>query len=247
MAQTAPLCHLCGKLFRDAHSLGVHWQRKTPCAKAATDGKMEPSARRCPGCFRPFASSSSMRHHQKTACKFWKHAGFREFPAQPAVLTDYFGMEPTGSITPAFVIECMFNSDPTYTFNVGQAMTILVQIAMSLFCDRERPFKITCFIPFTGGKWAMIKGEQGWEVIEASLVARVMMRKVLDILFERQPVHGHDGIPLAADLSGPTRILRYIADREDELMQKHAKCMNGVLNVNRYVIKEYYGKLPRLS
>jgi hypothetical protein len=159
-----------------------------------------------------------------------------------------FEGENTAHITPKDIWGLLQKLGPLGENLRKSAERLILSTAMMIFSDERHPENITCYLPNKKGKDALIHGERGWEVMPVSLTLSPMASKSVDTLFKKQPWPGLNGVPADLNLDEPTRILRYIADNEPDLVGDAASPSSELRAIpirNREILEKVLARLPR--
>jgi hypothetical protein len=159
-----------------------------------------------------------------------------------------FEAESTAHITPKDICGLLQKLGPLGENLRKSAERLILSTAMMIFSDERHPENITCYLPNKKGKDALIHGERGWEVMPVSLTLSPMASKSVDTLFKKQPWPGLNGVPADLDLDEPTRILRYIADNEPDLVGDAASPSSELRAIpirNREILEKVLARLPK--
>ena len=106
------------------------------------------------------------------------------------VIINVFGQEDTRHITTDTVREILSRCADSHLENCDEgaaAAQAILQAALLIYSDPERPGNITCYKPNKRDGNAMVHGVRGWEIVPVSLVVSPMARASLDLLFDKQP------------------------------------------------------------
>jgi hypothetical protein len=164
------------------------------------------------------------------------------------VTVNIFGGESTSHITPVDVLGLLRKLGPLGEDLCKPAERLILSMALMIYSDEHHPENITCYLPNKKGKDALIHGESGWEVMPISLTLSPMASKSVDALFKKQPWPGLNGVPADLNLDEPTRILRYIADHEPDLVGGAASPSSELRAIpirNREILEKVLAKLPK--
>jgi hypothetical protein len=167
---------------------------------------------------------------------------------QTNVTLNIFGGESTAHITSVDVLSLLRALGPLGEDLCKPSERLILSMAMLIYSDERHPENITCYLPNKKGKDALIHGETGWEVMPVSLTLSPMASKSVDELFKKQPWPGLNGVPADLNLDEPTRILRYIADHEPDLVGGAASPSSELRAIpirNREILEKVLAKLPR--
>lgn len=114
------------------------------------------------------------------------------------------------------------NEESMLSHLCGQLIT---RAAMMIYSDPEHPENITCYLPRKTKENAdnamTFMGGTTWELQPLSIVFPPMIQKVINLLFDSQPVPGVDGCPGEADTFSKAQqaafgqLLRYISQNEE--------------------------------
>ena len=91
---------------------------------------------------------------------------------------------------------------------------LITHAAMLIYSDPEHSYNITCYLPKASWTQAMTHGHDGWTLKPVSIVFPPMVRKAINLIFDKQPIAGMD---FTGNASAYTTILRYIQEHESEL------------------------------
>lgn len=148
-----------------------------------------------------------------------------------------FGREDTGHITTASVREiltqCSASADAT---GATAATRALLQAALLIYSDPDRPGNLTCYIPNKRDGNALVHGAQGWEIRPVPLILPPMARTSLDLLFDKQP---YDGGDIACCKPG----LQLLREHEEGLVASGAG-LHTVLIRNKDLLSRVLSQLP---
>jgi hypothetical protein len=148
-----------------------------------------------------------------------------------------FGREETGHIATASVRDILAQCSGAVRADVagGEAATqALVQAALLIYSDPDRPGNLTCYIPNKRDGNALVHGARGWEIIPVPLALSPMARKGLDLLFDKQPFEDTERYETA---------LRVLRDHEERLVSTGAK-LRTVLIRNKALLSRVLSQLP---
>ena len=98
-----------------------------------------------------------------------------------------FGREETAHITTASVRDILSRCSAGEASGQIAAAQALLQAALLIYSDPDRPGNITCYIPNKRDGNALVHGARGWEIKPVPLVLPPMARTSLDLLFDKQP------------------------------------------------------------
>jgi hypothetical protein len=148
-----------------------------------------------------------------------------------------FGREDTGHITTASVREiltqCSANADTTGATAAARA---LLQAALLIYSDPDRPGNLTCYIPNKRDGNALVHGAQGWEIRPVPLILPPMARTSLDLLFDKQPYDG-------GDIERCEPGLQLLREHEEGLVASGAG-LHTVLIRNKDLLSRVLSQLP---
>jgi hypothetical protein len=158
-----------------------------------------------------------------------------------------FGKEDIKHISPVDVMKLLREANRDHPADEQKAARRAVLGAVLLrYSDEKRPENITCFMPNIKGKGAMVHGESGWEVLPLSQVVPVIVRGGMDVLFERQPFPGLEGVENEENVDDVGKGLRYIADHEKtDIPATVGAELPAVLGRNKGFLERHNGKLPK--
>lgn len=163
------------------------------------------------------------------------------------IVINVFGAEDTSHITPKDILALIQGLGPLGDNLRPAAEKLLLQTAMMIYSDERHPENITCYFPNKKGKGILVHGPDGWKILPEVLTLSPLMLGSINQLFKKQPFPGQDGIPSDLNLDAPTRILRYIADHERELIDGAAAPRMSFATIpirNKSILERSLGKLP---
>lgn len=154
-----------------------------------------------------------------------------------------FGQEDTGHITTASIrdilTQCVASqSQRGETIGGVAAAQAILQAALLIYSDPDRPGNITCYIPNKRDGNALVHGVQGWEIVPVPLVLPPMARASLDLLFDKQPFEAEEG-----DLKRCEAALQVLRRHEGELVASGAH-LQTVLVRNKDLLSRVLSQLP---
>jgi hypothetical protein len=158
-----------------------------------------------------------------------------------------FGQEKLDRITKLQVFDLLKGLGPVGENVKAIAEKAIIQAAMLIFSDPDRPEDITCYLPNKKGENALIHGETGWEVQPVGLVISPMAAQSIETLFKHQP---------APDQHTPEKdvkwimeecgnIMRYIQKHEGDLTNEPPRGeLRGILIRNKELLHQVLKTLP---
>lgn len=134
-----------------------------------------------------------------------------------------------------------------------QAEHAILKTAKLIYGDLEHPEDMTCYLPAKCDVAAMVHLKDGWQLSPIGDVYQAMIRKSLDVIFDKQPGFGGKDVN---DMSiGEQRwfhneccdFLRYLKDEEETLVSKGSRRnMYSLLYCNRPLIESRrFARAPR--
>jgi len=129
------------------------------------------------------------------------------------------------------------------------AVQAILQTAILIYSDPERPENVTCFLPNKKTKDALVYGDAGWEIKPISLVLPPMMQKSVDLVFDKQPIVGVDDSPDDTDMDACGRILKEMQVFEKDVTRTRQVAgpdgmLRTVLVRNKDQLKRTQPKIP---
>ena len=76
------------------------------------------------------------------------------------------------------------------------------------------------------------------------MVVSPMAARAINILFDKQPLPGEDGVSLEADIEKCGKVLRCLADNEKDLTIRPSASIRPILVRNKEILAKYLAKLP---
>jgi hypothetical protein len=149
-----------------------------------------------------------------------------------------FGREETAHITTASVRDILARCCAGGTGEAGgqiAAAQALLQAALLIYSDPDRPGNITCYIPNKRDGNALVHGARGWEIKPAPLVLPPMAQTSLNLLFDKQPYD--------EDAEQCVPGLQLLRDHEQELTAGGAG-LHAVLIRNKGLLSRVLSQLP---
>ena len=153
------------------------------------------------------------------------------------VVINVFGRENTAHITSASVRDILTECSAAEGSVVNQqiaAARALLQAALLIYSDSDRPGNITCYTPNKRDGNALVHGDQGWEIVPVPLVLSPMARTSLDLLFDKQPFED------AAQVSAGLQFLR----QYEEDLVSNGSSLRTVLIRNKDLLSRVLSQLP---
>ncbi len=161
------------------------------------------------------------------------------------VTVNVFGREDTRHITTASVRDILFRCGGAVAEGgaaaldpAGPMAQALLQMALMIYSDPDRPENITCFVPNKRDGNVLIHGSQGWEIVPVPLVLPPMARSSLDLLFEKQPLEGDE-----EDLGRCGAALQALRKNEERLVSEGAN-LRTILVRNMDLLSRVLSQLP---
>jgi hypothetical protein len=137
-----------------------------------------------------------------------------------------FGQERVDHIGARQIYELLLNARNA----TEPAVQALLETALVIFSDPEHPENLTCYLPNKKTQDALIHGKTGWQIQPVELVLDPMMKRSFDVIFQKQPFGGEEGLPENPDIKGCGEVLKQLMRLEEDAHQsKRASGPNGPL------------------
>jgi len=142
------------------------------------------------------------------------------------VTVNVFGQEKVDHITAPQIYRLLMGAKDASE----PAIQALLNAALVVFSDPEKPENLTCYLPNKKTSDALVHEASGWQIKPIETVLSPMIQKSLDVLFLKQP-HGHEaGLPDKPDIAGCGEVLKKVMELEtDSVLSKKASASHGPL------------------
>jgi len=124
-----------------------------------------------------------------------------------------FGQERAGTadhITAPQIYRLLMNAKGS----ADPGIQALLDTALVVFSDPEKPENITCYLPNKKTSDALVHEQSGWQIKPIETVLSPMVQRSLDVLFRKQP-YGHEpGLPDQPDIVSCGEVLKQAAALE---------------------------------
>jgi hypothetical protein len=113
-----------------------------------------------------------------------------------------FGQEGLDHVTAERIRSILDEALRAAALPAAAAAAAVLKTAMAVFSDTEYPENLTCFLPNKKTNDALVHAEGGWGVQPMRLVAELMMRTIMDVMFDQQPYEDAEAYaPLMKELA----------------------------------------------
>jgi uncharacterized C2H2 Zn-finger protein len=135
-----------------------------------------------------------------------------------------------------------------------QAERVILMIARLLYGNEDHPEDITCFLPSKNSNEVIIHQKHGWRSVAFEEICGTMVRKSLDVLYDRQPGFGGKDFN---DMDFTERrwfqndcadFLRYIIAEEESIVSNGVrKYLHSLLITSKALLEIKFGKAPKMG
>jgi len=156
-----------------------------------------------------------------------------------------FGKERIDHISAPFIYRLLMDAKTS----AEPAVQALLETALVIFSDPSKPENITCYLPNKKTQEALVHSATGWQIRPVELVLDPMMKRSIDVLFQKQPYGHEEGLPDRPDITSCGEVLKQLSALEQDPQQaKKAAGANGSLKAvlirNKDELARARGGLP---
>ncbi len=166
-----------------------------------------------------------------------------QIPIEPQLTINIFGQENVDHIDHASVVKLMKSVFDRFESASVVAEQALINGAIMVYSDSDHPENITCFIPNKKTGEALVHGKKGWEILPVTLICSPMTKKVLDVLFAKQPYPDHPAWKDVKPFDKFEDIYKVLRENEKKYSEGSGD-MNTILVRNKALLRQALEVLP---